>query len=110
VASVDDVRRLPAQIMGLSPETARRNRELKRYLMKNLYQHHHIERMKDKARRIMTALFERYLDNEHLLPREHREKIAALGRHRVIADYIAGMTDRYAMDEHRRLFEPYERV
>jgi len=110
VGSVDDVRKLPAQIMGLSPEVARRNRELKRYLMKNLYQHDHVERMKDKARRIMTALFERYLDNEHLLPKEHREKIPALGRHRVIADYIAGMTDRYAMDEHRRLFEPYERV
>jgi len=110
VTSVDEVRRLPAPITGLSPEMARVNRELKRYLMRNLYQHHHIERMKDKARRIMSALFERYLDNEHLLPKEHREKIATLGQYRVICDYIAGMTDRYAMDEHRRLFEPYERV
>ncbi len=105
VQSVLDVRKLDRSIMGLSEETARRNRELKRYLLKNLYRHHHIERMKDKARRMMIALFERYLDNENLLPEEHRGKIGEIGRHRVICDYIAGMTDRYAIDEYGRLFE-----
>jgi dGTPase len=110
VKSVDEVRRLPRPIMGLSPVMAKRNAELKHFLHKHLYRHHHIERMKDKARRIMIALFERYRENVHLLPQEHRAKIAALGPERVICDYIAGMTDRYAMDEYRRLFEPYERV
>ncbi len=108
--SVDDVRRLPEPIMGLSHEMAGRNAELKRFLHQHLYRHHHIERMKDKARRIMQALFARYQENVHLLPEEHRGKIPALGTQRVICDYIAGMTDRYAMDEYRRLFEPYERV
>ena len=89
---------------------ARKNAELKRYLHEHLYRHHHIETMKDRARRIMISLFERYRDNLDLLPEEHRSKIAALGRERVICDYIAGMTDRYAMDEYRRLFEPDQRV
>ncbi|HKY31210.1 MAG TPA: deoxyguanosinetriphosphate triphosphohydrolase [Candidatus Polarisedimenticolia bacterium] len=110
VKSVEDVRRLPGPVMGLSADVAARNKELKRHLHQHLYRHHHIERMKDKARRIMEALFERYRDNVNLLPEEHRAKIDAVGRDRVICDYVAGMTDRYAMDEHRRLFEPYERV
>ncbi len=110
VRSVEDVRRQPAQLVGLSPETARRNQELKRFLHQHLYRHHHIERMKDKARRILVALFERYCENVNLLPEEHRARIPELGRERVMCDYIAGMTDRYAMDEYRRLFEPYERV
>jgi len=104
VASVDDVRRLPEPIMGLSPRVAQLNADLKRYLHQHLYRHHHIERMKDKARRIMKALFERYRENVNLLPEEHRAKIAALGRERVLCDYIAGMTDRYAIEEHRKLF------
>ena len=106
VASVDDVRRLTAPIMGLSPEVARLNRELKRHLHEHLYRHHRIERAKDKARRILECLFGRYRDNVDLLPEEHRAKVQALGRERVICDYIAGMTDRYAMDDYRRLFEP----
>ena len=110
LTAVDEVRRLGKPIMGLSPGMAGRNAELKRFLHQHLYRHHRIERMKDKARRIMEALFERYRENVHLLPEEHRAKIPALGRERVLCDYIAGMTDRYAMDEYRRLFEPYERV
>ncbi|MGH9868750.1 MAG: deoxyguanosinetriphosphate triphosphohydrolase [Candidatus Polarisedimenticolia bacterium] len=108
--SVDDVRRLPGPIMGLSPEMARLNRELKRHLHEHLYRHHRIEREKDKARRIMEALFERYHENADLLPEEHRSKISVLGHDRVICDYIAGMTDRYALDEYRRLFEPDDRT
>jgi dGTPase len=104
VRSVDDVRRLPEPIMGLSPDMAARNRELKRHLHQHLYRHEHIERTKDEARRLMEDLFARYRERIELLPEEHRAKIASLGRERVICDYIAGMTDRYAMDEHRRLF------
>ncbi|HET6373169.1 MAG TPA: deoxyguanosinetriphosphate triphosphohydrolase [Candidatus Polarisedimenticolia bacterium] len=110
VQSVADVRKHDAPLMGLSQQTARRNAELKRFLHQHLYRHHHIERMKDKARRIMEALFARYRENIHLLPEEHRAKVPALSAERVICDYIAGMTDRYAMDEYRRLFDPYERV
>ena len=56
------------------------------------------------------ALFERYHENINLLPEEHRVKIESVGKERVLCDYIAGMTDRYAMDEYSRLFEPRERV
>ena len=110
VASLDDVRRHAETLVGLSEAIAKKNAELKRFLHQHLYRHHHIETMKDRARRIMISLFERYCDNPDLLPEEHRSKIEALGRERVICDYIAGMTDRYAMDEYRRLFEPDQRI
>ncbi len=110
VRSVDDVRRHEGSLMGLSSELGASNAHLKRFLHENLYRHHRIERMKDKARRIMIALFERYRENVNLLPEEHRSKIPAVGRERVLCDFIAGMTDRYAMDEYSRLFEPHERV
>ncbi len=110
VESVEDVRRQEGPLMGLSPELADLNAELKRFLHEHLYRHHRIERMKDKARRIMIALFERYSENVNLLPEEHRAKIDAVGKERVLCDYIAGMTDRYAMDEYSRLFDPRESV
>jgi dGTPase len=66
--------------------------------------------MKDKARRILLALFERYRDNPRLLPDETRRRGADESLERTIADYIAGMTDRYAIEEHQRLFDPTARV
>jgi len=104
VASVEDVRNQPRPLMGLSEPLAARNAELKRFLHQHLYRHHHIERMKDKARRVLIALFEAYAGNPKMLPEEHRQRIAEEGERRVLCDYIAGMTDRYAMDEYRRLF------
>ena len=55
-------------------------------------------------------LFENYLQNPTLLPTSYQDKYELYGRERVVCDYIAGMTDRYALDEYKRLFEPYERV
>ena len=86
------------------------NRELKTYLRTHLYQHHRIERMKDKARRVLHALCERYLENPRLLPDDARRRTENEGVHRAIADYIAGMTDRYATEEYQRLFDPTLRV
>ncbi|HZE88217.1 MAG TPA: deoxyguanosinetriphosphate triphosphohydrolase [Verrucomicrobiae bacterium] len=106
VASLDDVRSHGSWLIGLSEPAAARNAALKRYLHERLYRHHKIERMKDKSRRMLKALFERYLDNPRLLPESFQERIARDGRERVICDYIAGMTDRYALDEYRRLFDP----
>ena len=110
VATVDDVRSAGALLAGLSDGVAEQNRALKGYLREHLYLHHRIERMKDKAARVLHALFERYLENPRLLPDDARRKIPAEGLHRAIADYIAGMTDRYATEEHRRLFDPTLRV
>jgi dGTPase len=104
------VRSHSANLVMFSSETAARNRELKRFLYKNLYRHYKVERMRIKAERFLTKLFENYLQNPTLLPSSYQEKYEQYGRERVVCDYIAGMTDRYALDEYKRLFDPYERV
>ncbi|HYS43110.1 MAG TPA: deoxyguanosinetriphosphate triphosphohydrolase [Geobacteraceae bacterium] len=110
IRTVEDLRRVNRQVVGLSTELSRKNRELKHFLMENLYRHYKVERMRIKAERCMTQLFETYLKHPTLLPRKYQMKMDKSGRERVIGDYIAGMTDRFALDEFKRLFEPYERV
>ena len=106
VVSSDDIRRAGRALVGLSPEIEEGNRRLKRYLHEHLYAHHRIERMKGKARRLLIALFQSYLGNPRLLPEDFRERAERLGPERTIADYVAGMTDRYAIQEYERLFDP----
>jgi dGTPase len=110
VVTVDDVRSAGRLLAGLSPGLAAQNLELKTYLRTHLYQHHRIERMKDKASRVLHALCERYLENPRLLPDDARRRPDVEGIHRAIADYVAGMTDRYASEEYQRLFDPTLRV
>lgn len=110
IRTVEDLRRVNRQVVGLSPELTRKNRELKRFLMENLYRHYKVERMRIKAERCLTQLFETYRTHPTLLPQKYLKKMDLIGRERVISDYIAGMTDRFALDEFKRLFEPYERV
>jgi dGTPase len=110
VATVEDVRDAGRLLAGLSPGAGAENRALKTYLKTHLYQHHRIERMKDKASRVLRALCERYLENPRLLPDDARRRVEVEGLHRAIADYIAGMTDRYASEEYQRLFDPTLRV
>ncbi|PLX80114.1 MAG: deoxyguanosinetriphosphate triphosphohydrolase [Desulfuromonas sp.] len=98
------------RIVRFSSAMAEKNRELKTFLYSRLYRHYKVERMRVKAERFLTLLFENYLDNPSLLPTSYQEKFEEHGRERVICDYLAGMTDRYALDEYKRLFEPYERV
>jgi dGTPase len=110
VQTVDDVRRAGRPLAGLSAEVRDANRALKSYLHEHLYQHHRIERMKDKAARVLQALCARYLENPKLLPDEPRRRSETEGLRRAIADYVAGMTDRYANEEYQRLFDPSVRV
>jgi dGTPase len=110
VVSIEDVRGARAPLVALSAKVERGNRDLKRYLQQHLYQHHRIERMRDKAKRLLIALYERYHDNPRLLPDEFRARAGEAGLERTIADYIAGMTDRYAIQEYRRLFDPTVRA
>ena len=110
INSVDDLRRVNKLVVGFSPELARKNRELKLFLLENLYRHYKVERMRVKAERYISDLFRIYSAYPTLLPSKYLKKMALLGRERVICDYIAGMTDRFALDEYKRLFEPYERV
>jgi dGTPase len=110
IRSLEDVRNHAENLVDLSAEIKLKNIELKRFLRQRLYRHYKVERMRLKAQRFLTLLFESYTQNPTLLPRSYQEKCKTLGRERVFCDYIAGMTDRFALDEYKRLFEPYERV
>ena len=101
-ASTDDVRRAPP-LIAFSPRIEKEQLELKQFLRVNLYQHYRVARMSSKARRIVTELFNALLAEPTLLPPDFQAHARA-DKPRAIADYIAGMTDRYAMLEHRRLF------
>ena len=110
ISSLDDVRSQKGRVVSFSHELASKNKELKKFLMQKLYTHYKVERMRVKSERFITLLFECYTDNPTLLPGSYQLKYDKYGEAKVICDYIAGMTDRYALDEYKRLFEPYERV
>jgi len=110
VASVEDVRRAGRRLVGYSPDMARRVKELKDFLFTNLYRHYRVVRMGDKAGRVLRDLFLSYVGEPLQLPPHYQERIPRDGVHRVVCDYIAGMTDRFAVDEHRKLFDPSVRV
>ncbi len=98
------------KVISFSPKIVLRQKKLREFLMGNLYQHFRVVRMSNKARRFISALFKEYLANPKQLPPHSCSRLKEEGKHRVICDYLAGMTDRYALDEHKKLFEPYERV
>lgn len=110
IKTLDDLRRVNKQVVCYSPEMAKKNRQLKGFLMENLYRHYKVERMRVKAERYISQLFDIYVSHPTLLPRKYKDKMEREGRERVVCDYVAGMTDRFALDEYKRLFEPYERV
>jgi len=110
INSVADLRQVNRLVVGFSSNLAIKNRELKQFLLENLYHHYKVERMRVKAERYLTNLFKTYLAHPTLLPAKYVRKMELFGRERVICDYVAGMTDRFALDEYKRLFEPYERV
>jgi dGTPase len=110
IRTLDNVRVHPGNLVGFSPQLAELNRALKRFLRQKLYHHYKVERMRLKAERFLTMLFESYCSCPALLPAAYQAKFTEHGRERVICDYIAGMTDRYALDEYKRLFDPYMRV
>ncbi len=102
VQSLADVRNA-SPLVSLSDEIREQQRELKHYLRINLYQHYQVMRMTSKAARIIQSLFDTFLAEPRLLSPEHHENVQRDGA-RAISDYIAGMTDRYAMREYRRIF------
>jgi dGTPase len=99
---VEDVR-AAASLVGFSADTLGEHEALKAFLREKLYRHPEVMRMTNKARRIVRELFDAFHQETRLLPAEYQARVAARGP-RAIADYIAGMTDRYAIKEHRRLF------
>lgn len=109
VGSPEEVRALDHAVVGLSDEIAEADRAVKGFLYENMYRHHKVNRMTSKARRVVTQMFELLFHEPELLPTAWRARAQEKdehGRARVIADYIAGMTDRYALELHRKLFDP----
>lgn len=104
--SIDEVRQA-APLIGFSDSIRNEQRELKQFLRTQLYQHYLVNRMSGKARQIIQALFDAFMQDPKLLPPQYQDK-ARQDQARAIADYIAGMTDRYAMKEYRHLFSVEE--
>jgi dGTPase len=102
VQTGDDVRAAPP-MAAFSPELLDEHRELKRFLHQHLYRHYKVARMSVKAGRIITDLYTAFSGDARLLPPEHQERESLEGA-RAVSDYIAGMTDRYAIREHRRIY------
>lgn len=100
--SIDEVRKSPP-LVAFSVAVRGEADELKSFLQRALYRHYRVMRMTTKARRIVRELFEAFYQEPRLLPNDHQLR-AETDRARVIADYVAGMTDRYAIREHRRLY------
>ncbi len=106
VRSVDELQRLPYNVVGFSEDMHRKNRQLKDFLFNNLYRHYRVVRMAVKAENVVSNLFQAYQAEPSILPKHVQEETAQWGLERTICDYIAGMTDRYAIEEHQKLFDP----
>ncbi len=105
-----DVKTHPEKLITFSKNMQNKRTELRKLLAENLYKNFRVVRMSDKARRFVVELFNTYLDKPEQLPPSDQKNIEKFGLHRAICDYIAGMTDRYALEEYKKLFNPYARV
>ncbi len=113
-ADVAAVRACSGPLIGFSEGVREKNLQLKRFLRRNVYRHYRVHRMTAKAKRIVRALFEAFMADPLLLPEETQEGVLQYerqsgesGKARAVADYVAGMTDRFAIAEYERLFDPY---
>lgn len=105
--SASDIQKLGYNVIGFSEDMQRRNRELKDFLYQKLYRNYRVVRMTVKAENTIKDLFEAYKNEPSVLPGHVQKNIGVRGLERTICDYIAGMTDRYAIEEHQRLFDPF---
>ncbi len=105
-----DIKNLDKKAVSFSHEMLALRRPLRKFLMQNLYHHYRVVRMSNKAKWFIGQLFKVYVDKPRGLPLNIQKRITTDGVWRVVCDYIAGMTDRYALDEYKKLFDPYEKV
>jgi dGTPase len=115
--SIEEVRAQTQPLVALSTTGRERHVELMMFLREKVYRHYKVLRMTSKARRVLKELFDAFFGDVNLMPAEHRESAEAAekergveGRARAVADYIAGMTDRFAILEHSRLYDATERT
>ncbi len=118
---VSDVREKGKGCVSFSPAVRKQTIVLKKFLLQNMYRHYRVTRMADKAERIMTELFKAYLKNIRIIPPDFVKRyetsddsrfvpLQGEKKERIVCDYIAGMTDRFALDEYKKLFDPHEKV
>ena len=110
IDSLTALRAYGKPIVAFSDEMERKNRMLKDYLMENFYRHYRVSRMAAKAEQVLTGLFTAFMKNPRTLPKSVRAKFTLRPPARVVCDYVAGMTDRFALQEYQRLFDPGTQV
>jgi len=119
VRTAADAQAASRRLITFSADIQPKKKALETFLFDNLYRHYRVQRMASKAKHFIAELFQQYVEHPNLLPTDRQDQIgeeAAGGRteedacYRVVCDYIAGMTDRYAQEEYKRLFYPFERV
>ncbi len=109
IKRVEDVRRFPTTLVTYSAELKAGVEELRSFLYHRLYRHYRIVRTVGKARHVLERLFKAYVEMPEMLPPQVQAAVEEDGLYRAVCDYVAGMTDRYALDEYARLFDPYGR-
>lgn len=116
IKTLEDVWSKAKHTISFSEDVQKENKELKRFLLNKLYRHYRVIRMADKAERIIKELFRAYVNNPKIMPPhflkryENNKNASDNSSERIVCDYIAGMTDRFALDEYKKLFDPHERV
>jgi len=106
VKSLVELQSLPYNVVGFDDAMRQHNRELKDFLFHNMYRNYRVVRMQKKAERVLSELFKAYRNEPLMLPLQFQEQIDKKGKEQTICDYLAGMTDRFAVDEYQKLFDP----
>ncbi len=106
VKSLVELQSLPYNVIGFDDSMRKKNRELKDFLFHNMYRNYRVVRMQKKAERVLSELFKAYRNEPLMLPLQFQEQIDKKGKEQTICDYLAGMTDRFAVDEYQKLFDP----
>jgi len=106
IRNVEELQKLPYNVVGFSEDMHRRNRELKDFLFRNLYNHYRVVRMTVKAEQILESLFEAFIKEPNVMPDHIQKTISDIGLEETVCFYLAGMTDRFAINEYQKLFNP----
>jgi dGTPase len=110
VDSPEKLQLLPANVVAYSPDFLVQIRQLKDFLYQHMYRHYRLMRMQTKAEHFISEIFLAYTREPKMLPTKTQERLESAPIHQVVTDYIAGMTDRYALDEWEKLFNPYQKA
>ncbi len=110
ISSWGDVVRQEGNLVRFSDGLEARKRALEDFLHESLYKDYRVVRMTNNARRFVRAIFEAYVQDPRQLPPQQQRWAEEVGCHQAVCDYVAGMTDRYAQEQYRQLFHPYQRL